>query len=379
MNHAISGGNGSGDSWTNAISELANALRWAREQWGKDGTCASWDEANPLQIWVAAGIYKPLYHAGDDRYMVDGGRDNAFVLVPHVKLYGGFPADATNDTGMDDRDWEANRTILSGDFNDDDLFDEAVGWMMSGNEENAYHIVVSAGNVGTAGLDGFTVTGGNADGNGIHSLQVNGLDISRMRGGGIVNHYTSPILTNLVINGNSTVGGGGGMDNRCASPVLTNVTISDNLANYGGGMANSFCAAPTLVNMTIKGNAVPNDGGGVYNADRASPVLTGVTITGNLANGNGGGMSNHADASPVLNDVIIRCNVAANGGGLFNAGNVSLTLTNVVIRDNSAGDGGGIYVASHNVSMMLTDVVVGGNSALDGSSDISIIENRKKD
>ncbi|SEL84908.1 polymorphic outer membrane protein repeat-containing protein [Parapedobacter koreensis] len=376
VNRNASDSNGRGNSWGNAILELADALRWARERWGTAGAGAPWNETKPLQIWVAAGVYKPLYHAGDGQYTIDGGRDNAFVLVPYVKVYGGFPVDTVvADTGLESRDWNANRTILSGDFNNDDQYDEAVGWVVGGNEENAYHVVVSAGAVGTAVLDGFTVTGGNADGNGRTVLQVNRSHINRTQGGGIVNQDTAPILANLIINGNSTVGSGGGMDNCRSSPVLTNVTISGNLANHGGGMANAFHAAPILADVTIASNSAVNDGGGIYSTDTACPVLNGVIISNNLAGGCGGGMSIHTDAGPVLTDVSISGNVAEKGGGLFNASNASLRLTNVAIKDNSAANGGGIYVTDPSASMALAGVIIEGNSALNDDGDTAVIGN----
>src|SRR5690606_6734849 len=81
-------GTGSGENWTNAMPQLADALKWARQQW--EAGEADWDESEPLKILVAKGVYSPLYHADDELYGMDGGRDNAFVLVPYVQLYGGF-------------------------------------------------------------------------------------------------------------------------------------------------------------------------------------------------------------------------------------------------------------------------------------------------
>ncbi len=81
-----------GDSWDNAIPELADALKWAGEEWGTDGAGASWDAGNPLKIYVAKGTYLPLYKAAEinrnNEETTD--RDKAFVLVPETQLYGGF-------------------------------------------------------------------------------------------------------------------------------------------------------------------------------------------------------------------------------------------------------------------------------------------------
>src|SRR5690625_6409353 len=45
---------GDGSSWGEALKELADALKWTREQ-TDDGH--GWDEEHPLQIWVAKGTY----------------------------------------------------------------------------------------------------------------------------------------------------------------------------------------------------------------------------------------------------------------------------------------------------------------------------------
>src|SRR5690606_5077455 len=104
----------------------------------------TWDAGNPLKIYVATGTYKPWYKiaAEDEGGNPTTDRDNAFLLVPDVQLYGGFPKGGGD---IADRDWKTNITTLSGDID-------------GGN--NAYHVVVSVGEVGTALLDGFTISGG---------------------------------------------------------------------------------------------------------------------------------------------------------------------------------------------------------------------------
>src|SRR5690606_28275167 len=73
VNQSVPGGNGSGDSWDNALSELADALKYAKLL----------NEAVPgtvKQIWVAAGTYKPLYSPEDGAdFGTDQGRNNAFL------------------------------------------------------------------------------------------------------------------------------------------------------------------------------------------------------------------------------------------------------------------------------------------------------------
>src|SRR5690606_21718215 len=108
--------------------------------------------------------------------------------------------------------------------------------------DNAYHVVVSVGNVGTAELNGFTVSGGNANG----PIIIFGLpkSINYGMGGGIYIESSSPLLTNLRVTGNNTgdigmLSGGGGIYNDNSFPLLTNVVISGNNSNdKGGGIYN---------------------------------------------------------------------------------------------------------------------------------------------
>ena len=120
---AVSGAD-DGTSWTDAYLDLQSALT--------DPLLTSGDE-----IWVAEGIYKPTG---------DADRTVSFALVSNIDVYGGF--DGT-ETTLGERDPDLHETILSGDI--------ATG----ASSDNSFHVVIGASD---AVLDGFTVTGGNADG-----------------------------------------------------------------------------------------------------------------------------------------------------------------------------------------------------------------------
>jgi len=71
-------------------------------------------------------------------------------------------------------------------------------------------------------LDGFTITGGNADGVGYPDS----------RGGGMINDFSSPTVTNCTFTGNSALVGGGMYNNFDSSPAVTNCTFSGNLVPF---------------------------------------------------------------------------------------------------------------------------------------------------
>ena len=86
--------NGDGSSWANAYPNLADPLLLAAKQRSGAIVVASTDTIR--EIYVAEGTYYPAYTADGYDFVnkifpeTDGGRDNAFVLVEGVKIYGGF-------------------------------------------------------------------------------------------------------------------------------------------------------------------------------------------------------------------------------------------------------------------------------------------------
>jgi hypothetical protein len=290
-----------GSSWANAMNgeNLQTAIN------------LSCDE-----VWVAAGTYKPT--SGTDRNI-------SFVMKNNLAIYGGFPS--TGNPGMAERDWVANVTILSGDLNGDD------GPNFANNDENSYHVIFNNDNGidETAILDGFTISGGNA----------NGSEILSRNGGGLYNYnFCSPTLTNIIFIDNKALVGGGMANFNNSNPALNNVSFVNNHATgegYGGGMANFFDSSPTLRNTTFSDNIASNDGGGISNFNNSNPNLFNVVFIGNTAQ-NGGGIDNDNNCSPTLTNVTFSSNTANVGGGLRNISNSHPTLTNLIVWNNAGGE-----------------------------------------
>ncbi len=375
-----------GSSWEHAYQDLQAALTEAE----------SGDE-----IWVAEGTYEP-----------GTAQTDSFVLKNGVGIYGGFAGTETKYAQRDTRDYVSNVTILSGDIDPDD-------------EDDSFHVVTAgSGTDSSAVLDGFIITGGEADGGGQYnygggmfndggSPTINNctfIDNMASSGGGMYNTNGSPTLDNCRFIGNSASTYGGGMYNDDdaspynTSPILTNCTFIDNSASYGGGMCAAY-SNPMVTDCMFLENGAGNRGGAVFiGAPSDSTTFTRCIFIRNKATAvgsQGGGIAYEFGTlgtfSATLKDCVFFDNFAKSGGGVSNRLSVSLALTNCIFSGNSAvnfggsifnfnrnlavtnctlsrnysdNDGGGIYyyanISSRTIEM--TNCILWGNTDDDGST-----------
>ena len=302
------------------------------------------------EVWVAVGTYKPNRPSNNLNIIDSTNRNNSFVLASNVAIYGGFPADADENTTMNDRvlpSLENRGSILSGDIDNDGTF-----------EGNSSRVVVSEGNVGTASIDGFTITGGNAD------RSTGGTD-----GGGMRNISSSPIMKNLLITENRADRNGGGMYNNNASPFLSNVSI---INNNGGGMSN-ISSFPILFNVSIINNTTLYTGGGIDNSN-SSPTLINVLIDGNIAGNGVGGIFNGEDSNPILINVTISKHF---GGGLLNYNSSPTIYNSIIMWNNGLGDYRSSPTYFHSLVQNVTTPDENGN--LDGTLDPLFVNTEEGD
>ncbi|MFK7960344.1 MAG: hypothetical protein AB8G96_07435 [Phycisphaerales bacterium] len=297
---SLPAGSGDGTSWATAFGgELGvqSALSAA----------TSGDE-----IWVADGAYVPT--SGTNRNV-------SFVMKAGVALYGGFEG---GEASLDDRDPAMFPAILSGDLNGDDLGGPG--------PENSLHVVTATGGAITnaSRLDGFVVSGGNADG---------GTDPSD-RGGGL-----------LFLNG--------------ADPLVSNCVVENNRCNFGGGAGYVRNSAPRFENTTFQNNSGGNFGGAfdLFNSSGTNVIrFINCRVLNNRA-GRAGGLEAFGGG---LTMELVNCLVAGNtttggdAGGVFAAQGAVLRMDNSTIAGNSSSNGGGIFVTGggHTVD----NSIVWGNS-----------------
>jgi hypothetical protein len=214
----LSTGTGDGSSWANASHDLQAMMDSLKATGG--------------QVWVAQGTYKPLYKLADTvSHIINRGnkiptndRHKSFVLVKDVEVYGGFQGIVT-DTDLRYRYFES---ILSGDIG-----------IQGDRTDNVHHVVISMGDVGTACLDGFTITGGNADDIGLlgYYIYIDNYTIAPFNGAGIYITNSSPLIKNVIIKNNYAY-----LDNGYSRSLGSIISISGNMSE------------PKIVNLIMHNN-----------------------------------------------------------------------------------------------------------------------------
>ncbi|HUV05743.1 MAG TPA: right-handed parallel beta-helix repeat-containing protein [Armatimonadota bacterium] len=172
------------------------------------------------EVWVARGTYL-----------------ERIILKDGVSVYGGF---AGTETERGQRDFRSNETVIDR--------------QQSGS-------VVTASNVTTGAIDGFTIRNGRAT-----------------SGGGIYCYYSSPAISNNTITGNSA-GWGGGIYCSHSSPAISNNAITGNSACQGGGICCFYYSSPAISNNAITGNSACQ-GGGIC-CGRSSPAISNNVVVFN--------------------------------------------------------------------------------------------------
>ena len=124
-------------------------------------------------------------------------------------------------------------------------------------------------------LDGFVITGGNANGPNPDNF-----------GGGILNLSNStPLIRNCLFTSNSAANFGGAMHTVSpgsnSSLILTNSSFESNSATFGGAMIGH--GSSVLTNVSFSRNRATNDGGAIYYDGSTRSTLTNVSFTQNTA------------------------------------------------------------------------------------------------
>lgn len=369
-------GNNDGTSWTDAYTSLKAAIDNA---------------VKGDSLFVAAGTYKPDA----------ANRSIYFDLKDSVAIFGGFAGGETiNQSTLDNRDFTNNETILSGDLLEDD--GPNVSSYESTRSDNSYHIFYRNNTdslTPQAIIDGFTITGGNAN----HSFTT-----EQKLGGAfyITGKQIKPTFKNLIIKNNSAKDGGAFYMNATSSgrisPKFTNVKFINNTADESGGSVNANGGAMYIggnntnlivdidfENVDFENNsceAYGANGGAIYSFVRYSGAITflnfdscsfvGNSVHGTGTNGYGAAIYTHVldggEAYPSIKNTKF-CSNSATGlttakgfgaagyflEGLNGVGVLQPTFINVTLSNNDAdGFGDAFYISGSNSYVSLVNTII---------------------
>jgi predicted outer membrane repeat protein len=287
------GGTGNGSTWDLAAGNIQQAI---------DAISA----AGGGQVWVGAGIYLP------SSWPNGGGaaREKHFSLRNGVTVLGGFPATGT--PALPDRNPPACPTVLSGDLG-----------VEGAASDNAYHVFYHSGITldSSARLDGVTITGGKANGSGVHEY-----------GAGMYNNACSPTLVRCVFTANASNNQAGGLYLGSSSAMVVNCVFANNSAINEGGALYIYQSTPVLANCLFSGNsALFGSAAFLYLGGPASFISS--TFSGN-SSGSGASTIHLSSSSAALSNCILWNN--PNGGINDSA---AATLNYCIIEDGWTGPG----------------------------------------
>lgn len=346
-----------GSSWVNAFTSLQDAL----------GVAAA--DPRLKQIWVAGGTYKP------DLGLAQTPKDRtaSFQAVPRLALLGGFAGneDWASFDGTT-RDVNAHPTVLSGDLNGDD------GPNFTNINDNSAHVLTAAAADDTALIEGFTITGGNAN--------ISAWPTAYNGGGLYISSATAPTVRRCKFIRNCAYQFGGAIYGSI-KPALIDCVIEENRASYGGsGIYASYANLQNCLLRNNLGTALELLGGTTSVSVIRGCVFEKNTVRGISANGgtlnvadcrfSGHGKVPNASGALYVRDatgVFINCSFQGNFGG---SGAAAYTLTsnldfiNCAFAGNSANYSGAIYDSGSTLDFV--NCVLAGNRAFETAGGLNL-------
>ncbi|MBW2029999.1 MAG: right-handed parallel beta-helix repeat-containing protein [Deltaproteobacteria bacterium] len=330
---------GDGRSWDTAYRSLTAALKDA----AGDGA----------RVFVASGTYRPS----------SGDRSASFELAPGVRLFGGFSG---TERSLRERSPEKNPTILSGEIG-------RAGY----RKDNSYHVVVGADG---AVINGFTITGGYADGVAFDSHGGGMINYRRTRQGPPRGHRTgfSPEVRNCRFVENYARDGGAVYNYDRGEPRFVNCVFENNRADYGGAVLDRVGVRARYEGCLFKNSRAQWAGGAIYLDYGSRPEFTECAFIGNTVSaGHGGAVFTASRASQLENTVATfrRCrfekNTAQGDGGAAAFTDHSIAqLEQCEVSVNSSGRNGGGIAVTGGSQVTRTNLQFSGNSARGQGDDV---------
>lgn len=323
LRYVRQGGTGDGSSWAEASGDLQRMI---------DDLADNNPQNLPGEVWVAEGTYTPIgWLDASKNYTA------AFRMREGISVYGGFAGKETSKADRSKPDggmpWQyTNVTILRGASYDDDCeWNESDRKWTIGSSVSR-HVVWFAPFPYAAGshfatptmLEGVTIEGGNAQGNG-------GLDDFRTDKGGGVYMGNNSYLTNCVVREcvSSTDGGAIYMDQ---GGRVTGTLVFNSSADQNGGAVYVEGQGLVMRSMLVNCSAMSGAGAYLHKTDAYSPerLIVNTSVVSNN--------TSHANAALYMDQGgVLLQNIVTN--------NHCLTATDA--SDDNASQTGGLYLNAY--------------------------------
>jgi hypothetical protein len=294
-----------------------NGSSWADAFRGPDGLQAALAVASAGdQVFAAQGTYRPSS---------TGNRSDSFRPINDVEIYGGFLG--TESSPAQRPAIGTAPSIMSADLNGDDSGGANIS-------DNSYHLIRGAGVNPSAVIDGFTITGGNAN---LSSANEN-------KGGGILcGGGSSPTVRHCLFTGNRcTFGGGAGYVTALSAPSFFDCQFVNNSGgSYGGAFDVAQGGAVLWERCSFTGNSAARAGALEFFATQ-NIVVSNCEFIENTSTGSGGGGAlwmGSGGSSTIRNCSIVDNHAPVQGvGGIRNQGS-NVTVSNTIIWNNTGAGG----------------------------------------
>ena len=273
VNTAATGTN-DGSSWQNAYKDLQDALQIAKK---------------PDAIWIAKGTYFPTK---------TNDRSISYDMKNGVSIYGGFEG---NETSAAKRDFEKNKTILSGNIGN-----------ATDSLDNSYRLINAIDIQDVTYLDGVEIAYGNANLSSNIALPTN----KGLSGAGLYITTTIPLTASKL--------------------EVSNCKIYNNFAKYDGGAIFFDCSKPDKMYINVKKCKFYNNTatrGGAINISENSPLSITIDSCSFFSN----------TGKYICGGLFIE----ATSGKEFNT---DIKNSNFLSNSSSGGDGGDIHFSVFNNS-----------------------------
>jgi len=345
------GSKGDGSSWENAMGELSQALKYANDN------KLNYSDSNKLKIYVAIGTYIPQYSPKESKNNISTERDKTFLLVENIELYGGFDPENNIKNEHDKRILPNNKegklgTILSGDIDENDqiITNQDGTEIIINNEHNAYHVITNTNfNPTNTIIDGFTIKGGNSNGN--DSYLYNSFIVMNNEGAAI--YSSSPYSSTI---------------------DLKNTEISHNSGSVIYSLSTSNTSSINILNSNFKYNY----GTTIYSNSTLNTtiqVINSIFVKNNLIDSNNNIIYSVSDKSN-SNVKLINSNIISNqSSSIINfdntVGSTTLNLFNSIVYNNK-NDKGNLYNNTNDWISSNNNLTIDiRNSLIQGNSDLS--------